>query len=240
MNPNDSGAVIAFLTWFTIAVGYYIKWPWRAAVAVLGLFSLMLTFSRGAILIYIFMGFCYYFLNSKISIKRFFIKSIVIVLIIIVFYYVLDFFLTTSLSEDASMRVLSIRNNDFEDQSVVTRSDAIIEYTRLFIDSPFFGARSFGSIDGVIGVGPHNSFLALAADFGVFIALLPILISCLVIERLVGSELDRHTSAIVLTPIFWIVFSSLFSHNIFYSPYGAIALGIAIGSSISLRKKPIK
>lgn len=228
-NPNNAGLEISLLTWLLVASWSRPDLLRVLSVVALGAFAILLTFSRGAVLVFGAQGAIYLFQRLR-AVRRFRLATVVaLAQLPILAAWVMNWLLATPLSLDASMRLLSLRQLDFGDTSSRGREEALLEYVNLILNHPLVGARPFGSLDELVGMGPHNSLVALAADFGILLALAPMVVIAVAIRRADTLGWQGAEAGTLVQLAAWIFLASLISHNVFYSAYGAVACGFALG-----------
>jgi O-antigen ligase len=236
-NPNNSGAMIAVL-WALWLLSAPIRSRIRASiVGLLSLGAVLVTFSRSALICFLLVSLIGAMVLAHRQ-GRSVLRAVgVSLLMVFVTGIALSALSDTELSSGAQMRVESLIQSRFDDDSTLSRGLAAQRYWNEFLDHPLSGAEVFGSLTEKVGQGPHNMFLAVAADFGIFGVggyLLVIWIGLLVSLRRGWSS---ASGANLLVISIWLIVISMFSHNVVYSPQGAMVLGLLLGFSAS-RSKP--
>ena len=133
------------------------------------------------------------------------------------------------LSEGAATRASSLLGISLKDDSNYARYDAAFYYWNLFLTNPIFGFGAFESLADPVGLGPHNTFLAMGAEFGIFLASLYIFILFFGAASIWNHGLSFEFKMIRTVAAAWLILSSLFSHNILYSVSGNLMVGIILG-----------
>ena len=157
-------------------------------------------------------------------------KDILIRLFLVIFFIVFVYFLSTGLMEESSYsRFQSLLTGDFSDQSTFGRENALLDHLARFAAHPWTGAGAFQSIDITQGLGPHNSYVGIAADFGIFgfvLYIIPMIIALRNIEFKKNMDfISKMSSGLFM----WLFMTSFFSHDIPYSINGWIALSTLLG-----------
>lgn len=230
VNPNNSGAEITLLASLALIGRPRIGWMLTSALIVAAFAAVLVTFSRGAIIEFaILLGLVRALRWQEGQMVK---ASTLAPLAAAVFsaYVLVGWLLSHPTAEGADMRLHSLLTADFSDDSSRGRSDALSDYTQMVLEHPVFGERPFGSLAETSGRGPHNSFVALAADFGAVPACVVILMISLAIRGAYRTRWRGGLAQTLMVVATWMFVSSMFSHNVFYSAYGALAAGLAIGA----------
>lgn len=139
---------------------------------------------------------------------------------------------TLDLSEDATMRVLSLIEEggigDYEQDRGMTALASL----ELAMEHPLTGA-GVGTIYE-IPEGPHNMFLAMLVDYGI-IGLVAYL---MVIARLVliGRRASRDVSGTILLFVAWLLVFSFASHNLLGNTVTIPLLGFALARAFQIER----
>jgi len=229
VNPNTAGAEIALLAALVLSSDMQMGWLRLSSVLLAAFLAILVTFSRGALVIFVLLVAIYFLMRARERRRINFSVLFGLAAAVPAALWLLDRLMQMPLSKDAGMRLDSLLARDFSDASVESRTDSLFDYLRLFLEHPMAGFKPFGSLAEMDGRGPHNSFIALGADFGVLAMLAPLVI--IVISLLAAkTEGFRGPRPLVLVTVgVWMFAASMVSHNVFYSPYGAIAAGLAMG-----------
>lgn len=229
VNPNTAGAEIALLAALVLSSDMQMGWLRLSSVLLAAFLAILVTFSRGALVIFVLLVAIYFLMRARERRHISFSVLIALAASVPTSLWVLDMLLRMPLSKDAGMRLDSMLMQDFSDASVGSRTDSLFDYLRLFLERPLAGFKPFGSLAEMDGRGPHNSFIALGADFGLLAMLAPLAIIAISILTAKAVGFRGSKSMILLAAGVWMFAASMVSHNVFYSPYGAIAAGIAMG-----------
>lgn len=229
-NPNDSASILILLAFLVLASFHLVSWRQVLPILLTTLVAALVTFSRGAIVLFVALALLYYATTIRTHVKL----SVSTLLGLGLFFAAVIWFVgwlsAADLSADARLRMNSMLHGTYRDDSVEIRASALVEYTQRFLGHPFFGASAFGSLVTFDNVGPHNSFVALGADFGVMpVCAVTIIIALMArgARRLRWRGPQANLLAILAL---WLFIASLFSHNVFYSVHGALASGLALGA----------
>lgn len=228
-NPNNSGATIAVLWGLWLVSAPRRSWLGATFVGLLSLGAVLVTFSRSALVCFLvvsFIGATILARRQGRSVLRAFGMSLVLVVVSVLVLYLLS---DTELSADAQLRVESLMQRRFDDESSLTRGLVAQAYWEKFVEHPFTGSEVLGSLAEQAGLGPHNMFLAIGADFGIVglgSYLLVLLVGISASLRLGWSSSAGGSAAITCI---WLITSSMFSHNVAYSPQGSMVIGLLLG-----------
>jgi O-antigen ligase len=230
VNPNTSGAVIGMLV-CQIAIGLP---RWRVLFSFLllsgGLVAVVATFSRGSFVVFGVMAACMQVLIVREQKAKPWAVLLPLMAIVITLLLLTHWLGGQTLTDDALLRLDSMLTGDFDDSSSLAREDAFADFLDRFLDHPLLGAGMFGTLYAVDGMGPHNAFLAAAADFGIFgLAIYVSVIVSLLRGAARLSWRGPHAMHLLVIAI-WTTLASLFSHNVFYSPEGAVFIGLGLGA----------
>lgn len=230
VNPNSSGTAISALLGIWLVMRSSAAKSWEMALVMLSLFAVFLTFSRGAVAVFAAVISTVLWLRARAKGK----VRLSVVLLPIAIVIAVGMFLTwvggQNLSADARLRMDSLLSGKFDDESSELRYDAAHDYYTRFLASPITGAEILGSEVDHSGLGPHNAYIAAAADFGIFglIYYLAIMGTGALSARRLGWTEPRAQLQLVLAV--WLAAASIFSHNVFYSPEGVMVMGLMLGS----------
>jgi O-antigen ligase len=228
VNPNNSANAVGLLAFLALAVG---NWRSQLMVALIMMISgvaIVITFSRGGIVIFVALMLLV-FAMRQVDRNRPIAGMILLAMMAGFASWLLARLGQSALSEDASMRLESLLTGDFSDGSVRSREESLNYYVRLILDNPVFGSKPFGSLYEVQGQGPHNSFVALGADFGIFALAVPLLMIALCVWRAKRLRWRGPEAMTLLGLAVWMLLASMSSHNVFYSSFGALVAGLAMG-----------
>ena len=135
------------------------------------------------------------------------------------------------LSEDATMRVLSLIESggvgDYEED----RGLAAMTSLELAMENPLTGA-GVGAISRMTE-GPHNMFLAMMVEYG----LVGLLVYLVMIARLiqVARRADRRLSGMILFFVAWLVIFGFASHNLLGNTETIPLMGFAVARAYLIR-----
>jgi hypothetical protein len=229
-NPNVSAFAIlgSFLVAYEMHPRIYRTLIYMTfPISVIGI---IVTFSRGAIVTAIALAIVVATRNKAALRTAIPVLLLITLTTIIVTPLIIQYYESTDLlSDDAILRIESIVNFDFSDDSSDGRSNLVGLYTDLFLDNFISGYMPFYSISLQDGLGPHNNYLGLGVDFGAVIVLIFIYS---IAQGFFGDKLNtdgisgRNPS--FLLSLFFLI-SCVFSHNLVYSAIGAAILGTIAG-----------
>lgn len=235
INPNESGMMIAGLLGLWMAFRSGRLKLWVLAPVVLSLLAISVTFSRGAAFILVAVMVVIFWVNWKRRGRKLSLV-LVAVLVVLISGMAIGWFSRQDLSAGASMRLDSLVSGRLDDESSMGRFDSAMDYIARFLESPIAGAGPLGTMTEETGRGPHNSFIGVAADFGLagILCYLAILVIGLRSAWRLGWHDPRAVAQLVI--VVWLTTASMFSHNILYNPSGALMIGILLGSVASTGK----
>lgn len=229
-NPNISALALvgSWVVLYALRAHVYSKVVWFAAI--LAAAGLVLTFSRGGMLVatVIALFIMYkYWRGGGVRTAR-----LVILLVSamgLIYLLLQNFSASSEISDDAWLRVNSMLTMDFSDDSSQHRSYLIGDYWSLLADNPLSGYSPFFSISSIDGLGPHNNFLGLGVDFGIFVMLIFIAAALPGFRFREARSRDPSSSGQSLLLSILVLLACVFSHNIAYSAIGAALLGAIAG-----------
>lgn len=238
-NPNNSGTALAGLTalWLARTRGALRRTDLTIfAVAFMGI---AVTFSRGAMLVLLLSAGTVVLFRARsanASTRTLASAGAALALLSVL---VVGGLRGSELSQDAALRLESVLQSDFRDESSSSRLSSAEYYIFLFVQNPILGAGPFSSLSAPGGAGPHNSFIAAAADFGALglSAFLLILYRGLARARRLGWS--EPTAQRLLGLVIWLGVASLFSHNVFYDPFGAMMVGFLLGGASTVIRRSV-
>jgi O-antigen ligase len=219
LNPNVAGS---FIVMGTIAALSYIPMRLRAVMLVCVVLCVAPTFSRGAFVLAGLMVGSGLFLGL---LRRLQAVLILMALPLLVSGVNLGYEYLMTHSEDRNMqrvvqRLMVLKDAAEEDESVDIRADAAARGWQLFKQSPLFGAGLGATTTASFVTGPHNMYVTLMAEQGIFgLALYLSLLFLLAREgmRLMRSAATRESSDIgraMLMFALCLAMNGFFSHNI--------------------------
>jgi hypothetical protein len=135
------------------------------------------------------------------------------------------------LSEDATMRVLSLIESggvgDYEEDRGLTALASL----ELAMDNPVTGA-GVGAISEM-PEGPHNMFLAMMVEYG----LAGLFVYVFMIVRLIeiARRGDRGLAGMILFSVAWLVIFGFASHNLLGNPETIPLMGFALGCAFRIQ-----
>lgn len=230
LNPNISGeALVGYALVFLVARSDKLSAA-DLIVIVLALLGVFATFSRAGILA----GFVLFGSVTLMRAERKYIPRIVfggVALALIGFAFASFVVRNLDLSEDATVRVLSLMESggigDYEEDRGLTALNSL----ELAMENPIAGA-GVGAISEM-PEGPHNMFLAMMVEYG-FIGLAVYL---LMIIRLIqiAYRADRASSGIVFMFVAWLVMFGFASHNLLGNPETIPVMGLALGRACQIQ-----
>lgn len=238
-NPNNSGTALAGLTALWLARAQGVLRRADLAIFAVAFLGIAVTFSRGALLVLILSTGTVALLRARVanaSMRTLAGASAALALLSVMVVGGLQGF---ELSPDAALRLESVLQSDFRDESSSGRLSSAEHFIFLFAQNPIFGAGPFSSLAAVGGAGPHNSFIAIAADFGIFGLLGFLLIFYRGIHRARRLDWSHPPAQHLVGLLIWLGVTSLFSHNIFYDPFGAMMIGFLLGGAAAINRRSV-
>lgn len=238
-NPNNSGAALAGLTALWLARTRGALRRTDLAIFAVAFMGIAVTFSRGALLVLILSAGTVALIRARsanASTRTFVVASAALALLSVM---VVGGIQSSELSPDAALRLESVLQSDFRDESSSSRVSSAEYFIFLFVQNPIFGAGPFSSLSAMGGSGPHNSFIAAAADFGVFGLLAFPLIFYRGLARARRLGWSDPTAQRLVALAIWLGIASLFSHNIFYDPFGAMMVGFLLGGAAAINRRSV-
>jgi O-Antigen ligase len=135
------------------------------------------------------------------------------------------------LSEDATVRILSLVESggvgDYGEDRGLAAQDAL----HLAMENPVLGA-GVGTIYDM-SEGPHNMFLAMMVDYGI----VGLLVYLVMIVRLIqiARGADRDASGMILFVVAWLVIFGFASHNLLRNTVTIPLIGFALGRAYQIQ-----
>jgi O-antigen ligase len=237
INPNVAGSFIAMAT---IVALPFIPMRFRAMVILLAVVGIVPTFSRS--------GFLYagLLLVAPLMLKlvnraQALVLLITIPILVIASAASYDFLMSSS--DDAQLHNVVRRLEWFQgvaenDEAAEGRLYGAQRAWRLFLEQPVVGSGiGITTMEMVVGEGPHNMYLMLAAEQGFFGLLLYVSLIGLVARggvQLARTALDRvgHETgqAMILFAMFLFLYG-FFSHNVFEEAQGMFVLAFLVAAA---------
>ena len=241
INPNLAGS---FAVIGTIAALPYIPMRLRAVALTAAIMCLAPTFSRGAFLLGAIA------MVSAMGLKMLTRSQTVLVLVALPVLFTgvnlaYDYLMTHS--EDKNMqrvvqRLMVLKDAGDEDESVDLRADAAARAWELFTQSPLHGAGLGETTAAEFVTGPHNMYLMLMADQGVFgLALYLSLVAILLVHgwRIVrmatttqGADVGRSMIMLGL----YLAANGFFSHNVLDEPHTIFLIAFTVAAGIQVKR----
>jgi O-antigen ligase len=240
VNPNNSGAMIAglFALWLALRErgSIFLTLP----IALLVLPAIFVTFSRGSIVLFLTLTAIIVWRDLWLDRRRKITTIAVAVAVAVASGSLIGWLSEYDLTPDASMRLQSLLGGRFDDASAESRHDSMLDYLERFFASPVAGAGLFGSLMEVDGRGPHNAFVAAAADLGIVGLLAYAAIVAIGLRSIHRLRWKGPRAQMQLVIVVWLALFSLFSHNVFYSAEGAMMIGLLMGSIAARGEKAVQ
>ncbi len=225
INPNKAGEAMLLTGLLAIPV---MRPKYRICLILLTFLGIIMTFSRGAILVWTL--FCFFLLKTrKIPLKG----SILIIAAFIFMPTLLGCFkyylearqdLGSSLN-DVITRLSFFQNpTTFTDASAQLRVTLLQEGWDLFLHNPILGAGTGATTFWDLGSGTHNEFLKLAAEHGIFGIALWVTLAVILWK---GEYFEDRRFQFAAAGMF--IFSSFFTHNMFDFPYWLFTFALISG-----------
>lgn len=226
-NPNVSSAcLVGYAALFLITRAGDLDWR---DYAVMGLVFLGVasTFSRsGVLLMFLVFGVCYYMRMRTIAVSFLYAVLLFVILITIFLVYILP---TVGLSDDAEHRLTSLLGGtakaDFEEERA-----GIARYAwGLFLQNPLTGVGVRSSLMMESGHGPHNTYISLAMDMGVFsLIAFVVLLGRMLWRGWRRTALESRHAAFAVPLFVWLFFYSFFTHDVLYDSHGIMLIAFAV------------
>jgi O-antigen ligase len=217
INPNRAGeAALLFLVLSLPLLSLHL----RVALFILVGLGVFFTFSRAAILGWFLL--CIASRNTRQLPGYFIFVPIIGFIAVLLVGSFLEFFLRTYLGLDSDIaniidRLAFFQGGGSSDFSSNERSEMVVAGLQLFAENPFFGSGAGATSVWQYSAGPHNQFVAIAAEFGLVGLILWLSIILIIFACPSLKSQNLHIIAACLT-----IFFSFFSHNILQSGYWLI------------------
>lgn len=205
--------ILLFNIKFKRAVDYYFL-----ASIILGTFSLFFTFSRFAIVLWIFTFIIYIFLKTKLSLARIsLVFSSIILSISIIFYIYSPFY-------------LRFAQSSFSEESFMVRKEILIDGISLFLKNPVLGnglnnyLSGFISINNIFLLQPvHNIFILILIQVGIIGLVYSIWFLYLIFKNII------RKSIYIKLIFFYVILIGLLDHYFLTLQQGQLMLGFLMG-----------
>jgi hypothetical protein len=227
-NPNLSATTIVLLwgIWIAARGRYGVV---EACFSIIVASAVLLTFSRSSVLAFLIINMIGgLMLQTNWRTRGVFLIWQLITAIIAA--SALSWLMSTQVSEEALLRLASLLKGRFDDESALARKDMAAAHWDRFLTHPFFGDSPFSSLNMAdFGLGPHNAFIAMAADFGSFglgLYLNQILFGVIVAYRF---RENRQIMTLMVLLVLWFVLASMFITDVCYRPESWAAIAIILG-----------
>lgn len=242
MNANSAAEIVVI---GTIVVLPFIAMRLRAFVLVAMVVGVAATLSRGGLILaaMVLLGAIFLRLINRVQSA---VILIVVPLLIVATMASYDRLVTAA---DSPLERTITRLNWFEgegdDESVEARKWAATNARNLFFDDPIFGHGIGATTRESVGDGPHNMYLTLMAEQGLFgLALYVSLIGVLLWggRRLSRTGLTREGQDIGKAMMIYAGFyltGGLFSHNMLEASYGTFAVGFLAAAAMQSLRAPV-
>jgi O-antigen ligase len=239
INPNVAGSFIAMAT---IVALPFVAMRLRAAVLVLALVGIAPTFSRSA---FLYAGLLLVAPLVLKLVNRTQAVLLVVMVSVLIIATAASYDLLMSSSDDAQLHNVARRLEWFQGVDESERENAVEgriygaqQAWRLFLEQPVVGSGiGITTMEMVVGEGPHNMYLMLAAEQGFFGLLLYVSLIGLVARggvQLARTALDRvgHETgqAMILFAMFLFLYG-FFSHNVFEEAQGMFVLAFLVAAA---------
>jgi O-antigen ligase len=227
MNPNISaGALVGFSGLF------FATRPRKLAVfdyCVVGLVFLAeaVTFSRTGVLLTLIVFLLIFWMRS---VRVLTLLSIVAALAILAAFFVVYIAPQLELSEGAQERLVSLMGGTATADYSAERGPLAAYALDLFYESPLSGVGVRTSLD--LPEGPHNMYVALALDYGVFGLLSYSLLLLRLLWLGVVAVRQRAGSAALILPLsVWLIIYGFASHNLLSDPPILLLIAFVISAA---------
>lgn len=223
---NPTSAAEAMLIVFLIACTV-VKMPYRMPLLMLTGTGIMVTFTRSAIIAWIF---CWIFLLLKRLLPRSaFVFTFAALIAIPLLYGTFENYLSSRENSAASITNIQTRlnffsNPDLHDDSTEERLKVLKAGWDLFVKNPVSGAGAGVTSFWSYRAGTHNQLVMLAAEYGV---LGMALWASLAIILWRGKYFENKNLQFAMFCLF--IFMSMFTHNMFDSPYWLVTFALMAG-----------
>lgn len=242
LNPNVAAS---FVVMGTIAALPYIPMRLRAVALTGAVMCVAPTFSRGAfvlIAVAVVVGAVTRLLNRT----QIVLSIVAVPLLVGGLGLAYDYLMANS--EDRNMRRVVQRLMIFqkadadEDQSVDLRADAAGRAWELFTQEPVFGAGIARTTSAEFVIGPHNMYMMLMAEQGIFGLVFYLGLIVVVAQRgwwLMRYVPDKHLSDVgraLVVLASYIAVQGFFSHNVLDEPQAMFVLAFLIAAAARARR----
>jgi hypothetical protein len=146
-----------------------------------------------------------------------------------------------SLSAEAYSRLLLFSNFEYKDESYTQRSVGFEDSMALIGARMWTGAGPWTTLRAT--VGPHNMFLAVAADYGILGVTLYAGIIIAVIRKVMRAKkfyLGSRRGMLAIITCAWLVATSMVSHNVLTEPPTLLMIGLMLGWLYQDENEPAK
>jgi len=241
MNPNTAGS---FVVMGTIAALPFVPMRFRALALTAAVMCLAPTFSRGAFVL-VAVAAVSAILLGLVRRMQIILVLVAVPLLIIVVNFGYDYLMTHS--EDRNMRsvverLVVLTDSGVEDDSVDTRADAATRAWALFKQNPLYGAGLGATTSLSFVTGPHNMYVTLMGDQGVFGLGLYLSLLLLLTQtgwRLMrsaptprGADIGRATIMLALC----LAVNGFFSHNVLDEPQSMFLLAFLVAAGLQAQR----
>lgn len=224
LNPTSAAEamLIVFLTACTV-----VKLQYRMLLFMLTGIGIMATFTRSAIIAWVV--FWIFLLFKRLLPRSAIVFTLVVLLAIPLLYGTFENYLNSRENSGESITNIQTRinfffNPDLQDDSSEERLKVLKAGWELFLKNPISGAGAGVTNFWVYKAGTHNQLVMLAAEYGVLgIALWVWLAIILWRGRYLGNK------NLQLAIFFLFIFMSMFTHNMFDSPYWLVTFALMAG-----------
>ncbi len=141
------------------------------------------------------------------------------------------------LTTDASSRLAWLLGKGERDLSIEGREDSAAEALNLFLNSPVTGEGVRVTAE-MIADQPHNMFLSIAIDMGVFplLAYMALIVRAFVLGGNLTANAQRE-GYLLLSVAAWLLIYSFASHNIMTTSSDLLAIGLSISAAEQFRAR---
>jgi len=230
-NPNDSAAAIILCLLFVIDL--HRPSPRGIALASIATAAVFATFSRmGMVFGLILWTFYAIAVRTKSRGQS---RGRIAMVAGVLFVGMLGVFLLSqyvTFSQEATLRLRSILLADLSDPSARARERVAEISWEQFLAAPWFG-HGLGTVEE-LDLIPHNSFLYIAVDIGVFGLLYYVILLLVPWLQSLAAGWSRAAAAIAVSTL--LIYTSFFTHYVHSTMYFAVAFGVlAAGTLIDQR-----
>jgi O-antigen ligase len=225
LNPTSAAEamLIVFLLAFTVG-----KLRYRMPLLMLTGVGIVMTFTRSTIIAWIF--FWIFLLFKRLLPRSAVVFTLVALLAIPLLHGTFENYLSSRENSGESITNIQTRinfffNPDLQDDSAEERLKVLKAGWELFLKNPISGAGAGVTNFWVYKAGTHNQLIMLAAEYGILGIGLWVWLA-IILWR--GRYFERKNLQFAI--FFLFIFMSMFTHNMFDSPYWLVTFALTSGT----------